>query len=178
VSPELEDIRREMERLTRDWSEVDWHAGPPGKWNTGQILQHLLLTYTGTTRGLLNLMNSGRLPASKPRWEDSWKAFWVTRMGYMPAGAKATTNLTPSGGLDPTSLRRFYDALVAMDAMLSDAERRFGRGVKLMMHPFLGPLDAADWRRFHRTHSRHHMKQIRQALRHAPSHTPDHQVSR
>jgi len=178
VSPELEDIRREVERLTRSWSEADWHAGPPGKWTTGQILQHLLLSYTGTTRGLLNVMKQGRLPASKPTLKDRWNTFWGTRAGFLPFGRTAPKNLAPTDGLDMNSQRRFYDALVAMDATLTDAERRFGKSAKLLLHPFLGPLNAGEWRRFHRAHSRHHLKQIHQGLRNATARTPDRELSR
>jgi hypothetical protein len=62
-------------------------------------------------------------------------------------------------------MRRFYDALVAMDATLTDAERRFGTQVKLLDHPFIGPLNAREWRQFHRTHSRHHLKQVADRIR-------------
>jgi hypothetical protein len=61
-------------------------------------------------------------------------------------------------GAEP--LRQFNDALVAMDATLADAEKRFGAKARLLRHPVLGPLTAQQWRRFHEVHGRHHLKQI------------------
>ena len=57
-------------------------------------------------------------------------------------------------------MRRFNDALVAMDATLADAEKRFGANTRLLNHPVLGPLTAQAWRRFHRIHGSHHLKQV------------------
>lgn len=71
----------------------------------------------------------------------------------------------PGEGLSAESMRRFYDALVAMDSTLFDAERRFGRRARLLDHPFLGPLNAQEWRLFHRTHTRHHLKQVAERIR-------------
>jgi hypothetical protein len=71
----------------------------------------------------------------------------------------------PGDGFEDNTLRRFYDGLVAMDATLADAERRFGVSVKLLDHPVLGPLSAKEWREFHRTHARHHLKQMAKRTR-------------
>lgn len=83
----------------------------------------------------------------------------------MPSGRSAFKQICPEDGLDLASMRRFYDALVAMDATLQDAERRFGRNTLLLDHPFLGPLNAQEWRLFHRAHTRHHLKQATQRMR-------------
>ena len=42
VSPELEQIRREVERVAGAMSRDDWRYAPPGKWSCAQILEHLL----------------------------------------------------------------------------------------------------------------------------------------
>jgi hypothetical protein len=49
--------------------------------------------------------------------------------------------------------------IAAMDAILAKCEAQFGRG-KVLDHPILGPLTAAQWRKFHFVHGRHHVKQI------------------
>lgn len=90
----------------------------------------------------------------------------------MPSGRVAFKQITPSDGLNPTSLRRFYDGLVAMDATLTDAERRFGKRTKLLDHPMLGPLNAREWRQFHLAHSRHHLKQMSERVRDVTSVLP------
>ena len=159
MSPELEDIRHRAQRITQGLSEADWLKAVPGKWSCAQIFEHLRLSFTATTAGLQKALQEGRTPASKATWLGRIKVLWVTRLGQMPSGRSSPKHTTPAGGLSLTALSRFYDALVAMDATLNDAERRFGRRVKLLDHPFLGPLDAAEWRRFHRTHARHHLRQ-------------------
>lgn len=167
MSPELEQIRREVEAMTHDWSEVHWHRALPGKWTSAQIFEHLLLTYTGTTKGLRRALDSGHVTHRKPTAVDRVRKFFVTKLGYMPSGKVAFKQILPNDGLSPESMRRFYDALVAMNSTLNDAERRFGKGALLLDHPFLGPLNAQEWRRFHRTHTRHHLKQITEAVRSA-----------
>lgn len=165
MSPELEHIRREVEKLTHDWSESDWHRALDGKWTSGQILEHLLLSFKGTTKGLSNVMATGRPLGGKPTLGDRVRTLYVAKLGRMPSGNMSPETVVPKDGLDMESLRRFYDALVALDATLADAERRFGANAKLLDHPILGPLSTRDWRRFHRTHAAHHLKQIAKAHR-------------
>ncbi len=169
MSPELEHIRCEVERLTRGWSESDWQCAPPGKWTSAQILEHLRLTFTVTSKGILNTMETGRPLGSKPTLPDRLRTFWVAKLGLMPSGRTAPKQTVPQDGLEDHSLRRFYDALVAMDATLADAERRFGGRVKLLDHPVLGPLSAGEWRQFHRTHAKHHLRQVAKQTRLASS---------
>ncbi len=177
MSPELEHIRREVERLTSDWSDPDWHRALDGKWSSGQILEHLLLTFKGTTKGVRNVMEAGRPLGGKPTVRDRVRTLYVAKFGMMPAGKMSPEAVVPKDGLDMESVRRFYDALVALDATLSDAERRFGGDAKLLDHPILGPLSTKDWRRFHRTHAVHHLKQIAKAHRQGVLRSPDRQLS-
>lgn len=175
MSPELEHIRREVEKLTRDWSEADWHRALDGKWSSGQILEHLLLTFKGTTKGVRNVMEAGRPLGGKPTLRDRVRTIYVSKLGMMPSGNLSSE--VPKDGLDMETVRRFYDALVALDSTLADAERRFGRNAKLLDHPSLGPLSTKDWRRFHRTHASHHLKQIAKAHRHGVARSTDPQLS-
>ena len=61
-------------------------------------------------------------------------------------------------------MRQFNDALVAMDATLTDAEKRFGSVAKILDHPILGPLERRGWRRVHLVHARHHLKEIEKRM--------------
>jgi Protein of unknown function (DUF1569) len=149
-----------MERLTNAMSEADWQQAPPGKWSCSQIAEHLLLTYTATTKGTLKAMQAGTPLGGKPTLRDRLATFYVAGLGLMRSGRTAPKHTTPKGSAEAVSLRQFNDALVAMDATLTDAEKRFGSNVKLLDHPMLGPLTAQQWRRFHRAHARHHLKQI------------------
>ena len=53
--------------------QLNWH--PPGKWSVAEILEHLYLTYTGTSKGFSRLLDSGKasdkLPTFKQRMGDS-----------------------------------------------------------------------------------------------------------
>jgi hypothetical protein len=160
VSPELEHIRREVERLTCGKSATGWREAPPGRWSCAQIMEHLLLSYTGTTRGLLKAMDVGRPLGRRPNLRDRLRTIWVTKLGLLPSGRISPSNILPKSGLDMDSMRRFYDALVAMDATLADAERRFGSTAKLLDHPSIGPLNAKEWRQFHLVHTRLHLRQM------------------
>jgi len=172
VSPELEQIRREAERLTGEMSQTEWHHALPGKWSCAQIFEHLLLGYTSTTTGALKAMQAGKPLGSRPRLRDRISAFYVSGLGFMPSGRMAPEHTTPPEGAGLDSLRQFNDALVAMDATLADAERRFGSKVSLLDHPVLGPLTARQWRRFHRTHAKHHFRQIAERVRSAQAKPP------
>jgi hypothetical protein len=165
VTPELEQIRREVESIVRGWSETHWRRALPGKWTNAQIFEHLLLSYTGTTKGLRRALENGKVTAGAPTLPHRVRKLVVTKFGYMRAGREAFKQIMPGEGLSADSMRHFYDALVAMDATLFDAERRFGKRAMLLNHPFLGPLNGQEWRLFHRTHTRHHLKQVAERIR-------------
>jgi len=160
VSPELEYIRRETDRATRNASPNDWLRAPVGKWNSMQILEHLRLSYTATTKGLLRAMEAGQPQHGTLSLAQHLKCFYILRLGRFPAGIEAPQHTVPGQGLGDDPLRRFNDALVAMDATLADTEKRFGTRTRVLNHPVLGPLTAQAWRRFHQVHGRHHLKQI------------------
>ncbi len=165
MAPELEQIRQEVEQVTSGCSEPNWRRAPPGKWSSAQIFEHLLLTYTGTSKGLRRALESGKPLGGVPTWPHRARKLVVTKFGWMPSGRKAFKQICPEDGLGIASMRHFYDALVAMDATLRDAERRFGKHALLLDHPFLGPLNAQEWRLFHRVHTRHHLKQAIERMR-------------
>ena len=61
MSPELEYVRRETERATREVSAEALSHAPNGKWSPSQVLEHLVLSYTATTKGLLRSTQSGEM---------------------------------------------------------------------------------------------------------------------
>lgn len=160
MSPHLEKVRVQAARLTRDFSPDDWRYSRDGQWSASLILEHLLLTFTATTKGLLKTMQAGEPFCREATLRDRAGRFYVLHLGKVPSGMKAAKNITPKQGLPGDNLRAFNDALVAMNAILSDAERRFGKQTRVLEHPMLGPLTAEEWRRFHRVHAEHHFRQI------------------
>jgi DinB superfamily len=140
--------------------QLSWH--PPGKWCAAQVLEHLYLTYTGTTKGLERVMTSGTPLASRASMAHRVKTLVVVGLGHMPAGRKAPAMVLPKG-LPVEKVRNEIEAtMVAMDAVITQCEARFGRRVHLLDHPILGPLTATQWRKLHLVHGRHHHKQLLQ----------------
>ena len=160
MSPHLVKVRAQAEQLTSDLLPYEWHYSRDGQWSASLILEHLLLTFTATTKAMLKTMQAGEPSCREATLRDRAGRLYVLGLGQIPSGQQATKNVTPKQGLLGDNLRGFNDALVAMDATLTDAERRFGKKTRILDHPILGPLTAEEWRRFHRVHAEHHFRQI------------------
>ena len=59
------------------------------------------------------------------------------------------------------TLTRIDEALVRLDAVLDRAAERFGEGTPLLKHRYFAALTVRQWRRFHRRHTLHHLRQVR-----------------
>jgi len=135
-----------------------------GKWNSGQILEHLFLTYKNTNYGIGKCMEKGAPLATRPTLKHRLSTLLVVNLGYMPGGRTAPERALPRG-VPPAEVRSaIFGEIQKMESGLTDCERRFGAGTKIMDHPFLGPLTANQWRKFHFVHGRHHAKQIRERV--------------
>jgi hypothetical protein len=156
----LERIRVRAETVTRGFTTEDWQNARPETWSASAILEHLILSFRGTTKAMLSVLQMPE-PVCPPVFiRHRIAQFYVVQLGIFPRGMKSPKGVIPSGNTLDAPLRRFNDALVAMDATLNDAERRLGKKSRLLEHPVLGPLTAEQWRKFHRVHARHHLKQI------------------
>lgn len=154
----LERLQNAIASDTDGMSEeaLNWH--PAGKWSTAEILEHLYLTYTGTTKGFERCLESGRPLARLVTLQDRWRTWVVVSLGYLPEGRTAPKNTTPRG----LQVRAEVAAKIsAMDAVITSAERKYGGQTRLLDHPILGPLRGREWRKFHWVHGRHHLRQIR-----------------
>lgn len=160
----IERLRHELEEATRRASASDLAQPPPGKWNAAQILEHLFLTYKNTNRGLAKCFEQGAPLATRATFGHRMATLLVVNIGYMPGGRKAPERALPRG-MPPQDVQRdLIPELMRMGSGLDDCERRFGAGAKIMDHPFLGPLTAGEWRKFHWVHGRHHVRQIRMRI--------------
>ncbi len=138
--------------------QLRWH--PPGKWCATEILEHLYLTYTGTIKGFERLLASGKPTATSPSTKQRWRTLVVIGIGYVPTGRKAPSVAEPRGLSSETVRTELGTKIAAMDTIIEQCERRFGRGIPLLDHPILGPLSARQWRKFHLLHGMHHRKQL------------------
>jgi hypothetical protein len=158
----LERLRQELEDAIGSSNPSALAQAPAGKWNAAQILEHLFLTYKNTNRGMAKCVEQGAPLATRATVKQRVAALLVVNLGYMPEGRKAPERVTPRGMPLEEVQRAIVPELHRMGSGLDDCERRFGPWTKIMDHPFLGPLTAGEWRKFHWVHGRHHARQIRE----------------
>jgi len=160
----LESLRQELDEAIAGASPSALAQAPVGKWNAAQILEHLFLTYKNTNRGMAKCLEQSAPLATRATLKHRMATLLVVKLGYIPGGRKAPERATPRGMPTEEVLRAIAPELQQMGADLNECERRFGARTKIMDHPFLGPLTADEWRRFHCVHGRHHARQIRQRM--------------
>ena len=150
-----------MEGATRDAMQ----KAPAGKWNSAQIVEHLYLTYMNTNRAIAKCLDGGVPLATRATFNHRVKSFAVTRLGYLPEGAKAPQRAVPRGMALEEVREKLSGEIQRMVSGLDACERRFGASTRIMDHPVLGPLTADEWRKFHWLHGRLHARQIRQRIK-------------
>ncbi len=158
----LERMKENLESAVESMSseQLSWHL--PGKWCAAEVLEHLYLTYTGTITGFERVLRKGKPLATRASIAQRALTFVVVGLGHMPAGRKAPTIVQPRGLPVEKVRNEIGEKIAAMDAIIAQCETRFGRHVKLLDHPILGPLTATEFRKLHLVHGRHHLKQLLQ----------------
>jgi hypothetical protein len=158
----LGQLQRELEEATRDAAESSQPTA--GRWNATQILEHLLLTYKGTNRGLEKCVQQGSPLGTSVTFKHRAATLLVVGFGYLPGGRTAPERATPQGMPLEEVRQAIGPELQRLASNLEDCERRFGARTKILDHPFLGPLTAREWRKFHLVHGRHHLRQCRERI--------------
>jgi DinB family protein len=165
MHPTLESCRTALRSARANLSPAEAEA-VRGGWSAAGILEHLDLSYTGTTRALEVRLEKGRpLDARPVPMRQRLNRLFLLRLGglfYRPREAPAA--IVPTG-------RRFRELdaviephLLVLDQRLKQAALAFGTRAAVAMHPFLGPLTVGDWRRFHRWHTSHHAQQLARSM--------------
>jgi hypothetical protein len=156
----LDKLNQSLESAVEGMSseQLSWHL--PGKWCAAEVLEHLYLSYAGTIKGFEKVITSGKPLATRASMAHRVRTFAVVRLGHMPAGRKAPAAVQPRGLPAEQVRNEIWEKIVAMDAIIAQCEARFGRQVKLLDHPILGPLTATQWRKFHLVHGWHHQRQL------------------
>lgn len=164
MDPHLATLQRAITSAIEGLSDqqLTWH--PAQKWCTAEILEHLYLTYTGTTKGFGRVLAAGKPLGTTPTWKNRAQTQVVLGLGYMPSGRKAPTHSQPRGLPSQQVASEIVSKIAEMDDAISRCQEKFGSRAKILDHPFLGPFTASQWRKFHLVHGLHHVKQIR-ALR-------------
>jgi hypothetical protein len=158
---ELETVRTAIERATvgMNSNELAWH--PEGKWSSAEVLEHLALTYSGTVKGLRAALQSNAPSVRPATWKERFSAQLVVGVGYFPSGREAPRQVRPRESDPQQILDKIQANLSELDQALEECEQRFGGKAVVLVHPVLGPISLHEWRKFHRVHCLHHMKQIR-----------------
>lgn len=165
MDPHLKRLQDEVSTVIQGMSTQELSRRRPDKWCVAEILEHLYLTYTGTTKGLSRLLASNKVQRNVPTLLQRLQAFAVTGIGYFPNGAKAPPAAMPRGLPSEKAVSEIVSRIAEMDEIMSRCTARFGADTKVLDHPVLGPFSISQWRKFHLVHGRHHLKQIRQLRR-------------
>jgi hypothetical protein len=160
----LERLQQELENAMAGATPADLAKAPAGKWSPAQILEHLFLTYRGTNKGIRKCLETGAPLATSGSVKQRVQGFVVLDLGYFPYGRKSPERVIPRGMPGEEVSLAILPEIQQMQSVLADCERRFGTRTKVLDHLILGPLTAAQWRKFHWMHGRHHARQIRQRL--------------
>jgi Protein of unknown function (DUF1569) len=137
--------------------QLSWHL--LGKWSAADVLEHLYLTYTGTIKGFGRVLAAGKPLVTASSWTHRGRQLVVLGFRHMPTGRPSPAAARPRGlPLEKVQVE-IGPTIVKMDEIITDCERRLGRG-KLLDHPILGPLSPRQWRLFHLVHGLHHVRQI------------------
>jgi DinB superfamily len=163
----LNQLQREIASSLRGLDAAQTQLQPPGgteKWSIQQIVEHLLLTYSGTEM-VLNARLAKQSPTrARPSIFQRIGQYAVCRFGYFPAGREAPPLVTPP----PTDYALSGDELTEataehlkdIDTLCEETAGLFGGSSRCASHMVLGPLSVDQWRKFHLAHGKHHLKQI------------------
>jgi hypothetical protein len=156
----LQRLHQAIASATQGICEKDLERRTDGKWSAAEVLEHLYLTYTGTSKAFERCLQAGKPLASTPTLKNRVAAILVTEFGYFPEGRKSPDHACPKGISPEKVVADICPQIAAMDKIIAQCEERFGSRKKVLDHPVLGPLTASQWRKFHWIHGRHHVKQI------------------
>jgi len=161
----LEELLKDLDSAVQGMSDQQmiWH--PPDKWCASEVLEHLYLTYTGTIKGFERVIQTGKPLATRATMKHRLRTLVVVGLGYLPSGRKAPPVAVPRGLPAKQVRTEMGTKITEMNQIIAECEDRFGRRVKLLDHPMLGPLSGEQWRKFHVAHGRLHEKQLRRLRR-------------
>src|ERR1700678_4740325 len=75
--------------------QMSWH--PEGKWCAAEVLEHLYLTYTGTSKGFERVLAAGKPQTSQTSIKQRMQRLVVFGFNYLPEGRKAPKPTVPRG---------------------------------------------------------------------------------
>ena len=165
MDPMLQTLRQEIGSAIAGLAATQLAVHPPGKWSTAEVIEHLYLTYTGTTKGFQRVEAAGHSLATHATLRHRAGVLLVVGFGYLPSGRQAPPVARPRGLPVDKVVPEIGAKIEEMDEIMNRCETLLGARSKVLDHPLLGPLTVAEWRKFHLVHGRHHLKQIQRLRR-------------
>jgi hypothetical protein len=168
MDADLEAVAAGFEQALAGRTAEDCQRHPVGdgrRWDAQQIVAHLVMTYRSTSDLLRKRMDAGQ-PVEDLKTLTQRVLQWVViGRGFFPRGAKAPEFTLPdrAGWAAKTGaelVEELRAGLAEMDGVLVACEAKFGKA-PVGTHFIFGPLTGAQWRRFHRVHGLHHLKQVK-----------------
>jgi DinB superfamily len=181
LSPLFQRVLDTMNSTIEGMSDEQFRWSPPDKWSAAQILEHLGLAFSATEEKMASVLTqasstqsslsksslsksslskSGAPDLPGPNLRQRIAALLVLRFSYIPPGRKSPEHILPRGIAPDEAAQAARAGLLRLDKAISQCEARFGGNAAILMHPILGPLNANDWRKFHKAHALHHIEQI------------------
>ncbi|MBN2562573.1 MAG: DUF1569 domain-containing protein [Phycisphaerae bacterium] len=142
----------EMARRTRELAESGME--PTAKWSFAMMCQHIALSIEATL--IQRKITIGREGESRTRNTYGRLRRWLYRrivltMGYIPRGIPVPEGVYPSEqAILETELAHLESAARAFEAAAHEPDKVWPG------QRYMGPLNAAQWRRFHHVHAAHH----------------------
>src|ERR1700722_10667199 len=140
MDPQLKNLQEEIAAVVAEMRAEEWERHPPGKWCAGEVLEHLYLTYTGTSKGCSRVIESGKLATTAASWKQRGRKLVVLGFSYLPAGRVAPTSTSPKGLPREKVLAEIAAQIAEMDRLIRQCEEKFEVGKQFLDHPILGPL--------------------------------------
>lgn len=169
MHPILRDARTLIDATCADVPRGALAWQRPGKWSGAQVLEHLAKAF-GTTAYILDkCVREQRIVGTAPSLIQRCFTFAIVRAGYFPPGRQAPPVTHPVGLEPDAALDAARASLDALDAAAAQALTAFGPRARVANHPLLGGFTVDQWRRFHRAHTRHHMRLLAGALASRPA---------
>jgi hypothetical protein len=166
MNPVLLQLERELSSALKGLNTAQTQTrlvDDPAHWSIHQVIEHLLLTYSSTAASFQSRLAKGTPTRARPTPRHRIVQFVVIRLGLMPGRRKSPPEVAPANPASPLSgfqlVGLLTQALADLDILFNQAESAFGT-TPCLTHFALGPLTARQWRRFHLSHGRHHIRQI------------------
>jgi hypothetical protein len=157
----MQRLQDSIDSATRGMSALQLSRRPAeGKWSPAEVLEHLALTYKGTSKNLERSLNSTQPPVGIPTFKQRAINILVLDIGYLPKGRTSPETAKPRGMATDGIVDEIKTRIAAMDAVIDKCESKYGKHAIVGDHPILGPFTAKQWRQFHWVHGQHHVKQI------------------